>query len=577
MCAINVDKYEPIKKALYIKEHRTKMGILTSLFKKQPKTLKLDPSKKIDCPTVTVIYGTKTGNAQLVAQHLQKTFIQNNIDTECINMGKYNIERIFSEKLLLIVISTDGEGELPPNSRKFYKALNNELFPSLNKLNYAICALGDSSYEFFCGAGKMIEERLSELGANALLPRVDCDVDFKDTAIAWIEQIYSHLSENSTSAPAPLDTYASINMNMPAMHHSTLKERKILTKGDKENATYHVVLDNETNHIQYQSGDCIEIIPENPEQLVVNIINTLNIDTNVTINGSGHAIYHLLKYKYELTKLTRKVVRSYQSTTAHAKLIELVDNKEALTKYIATKDVLDLLLDYPSTVTGEQLIKILMPLHTRYYSIASGYRATPNQIDLTIKTIRIENEQRQYEGAASVYLNESLKEGTKVHFRLVPNSSFYLPEQNDLPIILIGVGTGIAPYRGFLQDRKDLNIKNKTWLIWGSKKQRHDFLYEEELKLYLQDDYLARMDVCFSRDQEAKVYVQDLIKENQKTIAEWIKNGAHIYLCGHTQMGHDVRDTLSEILMETKKISKQEANEDIISMRENGIIHEDLY
>ncbi len=553
------------------------MGIFTSLFKKQPKALKLDSNKKFDCPTVTVVYGTKTGNAQLVAQYLQKTFTQNKIDTECINLGKYNIERIFSEKLLLVVMSTDGEGELPPNSRKFYKALNNEHFPSLNNLNYAICALGDSSYDFFCGAGKMIEERLSELGANALLPRVDCDVDFKATAIAWIEQVYSCLLENSTSAPAPLDKTASINMDMPEMHHSTLKERKILTRGDKEKATYHVVLDNENNHIQYQSGDCIEIIPENPEQLVIDIIHTLNIDTNATINGSGHAIYHLLKYKFELTKLTRKVVRSYQSTTVNAKLLELVDNKEALTEYISTKDVLDLLLDYPSTVTGEQLIKILMPLHTRYYSIASGYRATPNQIDLTIKTIRIETAQRQYEGAASVYLNESLKERTKVHFRLVPNNSFYLPEQNNIPVILIGVGTGIAPYRGFLQDRKSLNIKNKTWLIWGSKKQSNDFLYEEELKTYLHDGYLSRMDVCFSRDQETKVYVQDLIKENQNTIAEWINLGGHIYLCGHTQMGHDVRDTLSDILMIAKKISKQEANNLIVTMKEDGIIHEDLY
>jgi len=551
------------------------MGFLSSIFKREPKPLHLNVQKKYNCPSATIVYGTKTGNAQTVAQQLQKTFHDYNIDSECFNISKYDINRILSENLLLIVMSTDGEGELPPNSRKFYGYLSNKDFPQIPQLKYSILALGDSSYEYFCGAGKMLDTKLNSLGAQSIIPRIDCDVDFKDDALNWIEKVFLFLSEGSKekSQNPPLN----IKLEVPDMEEATLTKREVLSKGESYSATYHIVLDNSMNNIQYESGDCIDVIPENPDKLVTEVLNVLKADAKQPINGGGKAFFDLLKYQYELTKLTRKVVRNYQATTSHAHLLELINNQDELNKYIADKDVLDLITDYPSNVDGESFVKILTPLHSRYYSIASGYKVFPDEIHLTIKTIRFAARERQYEGAASTYLNEYLKVGTNISFRLISSPTFHLPEIKDTPVILIGVGTGIAPYRGFLQDRKIHNIKDKTWLIWGDKKQSEDFLYEEELKSFKESGYLHHLDTCFSRDQEEKRYVQHIVMEKQAEIYTWIKNGAHVYLCGHSHMGHDVRDALSTIIMSQEGISKQESNQEIVRMQENGILHEDLY
>nr|WP_321412267.1 flavodoxin domain-containing protein [uncultured Carboxylicivirga sp.] len=550
------------------------MGLLTSLFKKTPKPLKLDTSKKYHCPTATILYGTKTGNAQLVAQQLQKTLEQYKIDSECYNIAKYDVNRIFSEKLLLIVMSTDGEGELPPNSKKFFGFLKHDKFPQLADLKYSICALGDSSYEYFCGAGKLVDAQLQALGAQSVIPRVDCDVDFKGDALDWIEKVFHFLSNNTQKE---LTSSPSIDFKEPDMLEALLTDRYMLTKGDQDKATWHIVMDNSENKVEYQSGDCIEIIPENPDQLVAKILDILHIDSEEFIDDSKQSVFELLKYKYELTKLNRKVVRNYYAATSQLSLSILINDQETLNKYVSKKDVLDLITDYPSDIDAATLTKILSPLQSRYYSIASGYKATPDEIHLTIKTIRFEEQARFYEGAASVYMNEGLQKGTKVHFRLIPSLGFHLPEDSSTPVILIGIGTGIAPYRGFLQDLKKENVKDQAWLIWGDKKQAEDFLYEDELQEYLQSGYIKYLDTAFSRDQEEKRYVQHLLKERKKELMQWIDMGAHIYLCGHTHMGHDVRSTLSDIFMEEKGLSKQDANQQIVNMQENGLLHEDLY
>ena len=316
----------------------------------------------------------------------------------------------------------------------------------------------------------MIDAKLNSLGAQSVIPRIDCDVDFKDDALNWIEKVFFFLSEGSkeksqTQTPT-------IKLELPDMEEATLTKREILTQGESSTATYHIVLDNSDNNIKYESGDCIEVIPENPDKLVTEVLEVLKADAQQPINGGGKVFFDLLKYQYELTKLTRKVVRNYQASTSQANLLELINNPDELNKYIADKDVLDLITDYPSNIDGESFVKTLAPLNSRYYSIASGYKAFPDEIHLTIKTIRFAARERQYEGAASTYLNEYLKVGTNINFRFIPSPTFHLTENKDTPVILIGVGTGIAPYRGFLQDRMVENIKDRTWLIWGDKKTK---------------------------------------------------------------------------------------------------------
>ncbi|MBS2212827.1 flavodoxin domain-containing protein [Carboxylicivirga mesophila] len=548
------------------------MGFFSALLKKKDKPLNLNIKADIKCPPITILYGTKTGNAQLVAQQAHKYYHQCGIESECYNMEKYDVGRLPAEHKLLVVVSTDGEGELPPNARKFFTLLQHEEMPMLPNLQYAVCALGDSSYDNFCGAGKTIEKQLQKLGAQAIMSRVDCDLDFKKPALQWIQNSYDTITGIKKEAPI-----AEPEITEPDFISTTLTKRQQLTKGETPQAVYHIELDNTTNKVDYAAGDCIEIIPSNPIKLVDQIIDTLNLDQSQQLISNSHTLEYALLHQFEITKLTRPVIRRYMKINTNERLKRLYNDKEALRDYLVSSDVLDLIKDYPCQMDADEFISILQPLHSRYYSIASGAKAKANQIDLTVKTIRFQQKEREYEGAGSTYVNESLEEGAEIHFRLVANPSFHLPDDAATPVIMIGVGTGIAPYRAFLQDLEAQGIKNKAWLIWGDKHQTSDFLYEDELIDYYKNNTLAFINTAFSRDQEQKEYVQQRLIDYQDRLLEWLDDGAMIYLCGHNKMGDQVKQTLVHIYMNAKGMSEQEARAYLREQRNNNIIREDLY
>ncbi|MBR8536013.1 flavodoxin domain-containing protein [Carboxylicivirga sediminis] len=548
------------------------MGFFSALIKKKDKPLNLNIKADIKCPPITILYGTKTGNAQLVAQQAHKYYHQCGIESECYNMEKYDVGRLPAEHKLLVVVSTDGEGELPPNARKFFALLQHEEMPMLPNLQYAVCALGDSSYDNFCGAGKTIEKQLQKLGAQAIMSRVDCDLDFKKPALQWIQNSYDTITGVKKEAPI-----AEPEITEPDFISTTLTKRQQLTKGETPQAVYHIELDNTTNKVDYAAGDCIEIIPSNPIKLVDQIIDTLNLNQSQQLISNSHTLEYALLHQFEITKLTRPVIRRYMKININESLKRLYNDKEALRDYLVSSDVLDLIKDYPCQMDADEFISILQPLHSRYYSIASGAKAKADQIDLTVKTIRFQQKEREYEGAGSTYVNESLEEGAEIHFRLVANPSFHLPDDPATPLIMIGVGTGIAPYRAFLQDLKAQGIKNKAWLIWGDKHQTTDFLYEDELIDYYKNNTLAFINTAFSRDQEQKEYVQQRLIDYQDRLLEWLDDGAMIYLCGHNKMGDQVKQTLVHIYMNAKGMSEQEARAYLREQRNNNIIREDLY
>ncbi len=548
------------------------MGFFKSLLNKN-KGLTLQIKSDYHCPPVTIVYGTKTGNAQLIAQQTHKYFKQCGLESECYNMDKYDAGRLPSEKNLLLVISTDGEGELPPNAKKFYQLLQHEAMPPLSNLNYALCALGDSNYDIFCGAGKRVDQQLHKLEATPIIKRVDCDLDFQKTALQWIQNCYDTIVGIKKEPSKP----GKPNLSHPNFLTTQLNKRYKLSKGNTEQAVYHIELDNNKLHINYSAGDCIEIIPTNPEQLVEKILASLKLDKNYILKEYNETLEDALMHRFELTKIARPVIKRYLNLFSIKQLNELYANRSALKSYMEKADILDLLSDYPSKLNEDQLAAILQPLHSRYYSIASGAKANANKIDLTIKTVRFNHRERQYEGAGSIYMNESLKENTSVDFRLVTNPSFHLPGDNNTPLILVGVGTGIAPYRAFLQDLHAQNIKNKAWLIWGDKHQNHDFLYENDLLYYLENNTLAHLDTVFSRDQEEKKYVYHSIADKKLQLLEWLDNGAHLYLCGHTSMGAGVKDTLLSLFQSEKGMTEEEARHHLKDLKERQIIHEDLY
>lgn len=549
------------------------MGFFSTLLKKKEKPLNLNIKSDYNCPPVTILYGTKTGNAQLIAQQAHKYYHQCGIESECYNMDKYDVGRLPAEKQVLIVISTDGEGELPPNARKFYSLLQHEEMPLLSDLQYSICALGDSSYDNFCGAGKMVDEQLKKLNATPIINRVDCDLDFKKSALQWIQNSYDAIvGIKKGSKPA-----SEAVIEEPEFITANLLKRQQLTKADIEQPVYHIELDNSQNHVDYSAGDCIEIIPANPQKLVGRILEILKLDRKQALVSYNHSLEYSLLYQFEITKLTRPVIRRYMKINNSDKLSELYNNKEQLRDYINNSDVLDLISDYPCTMDADQFVSILQPIHSRYYSIASGAKAKPDQIDLTVKTVRFQQKEREYEGAGSTFVNEGLEEGAKINYRLVSNPSFHLPDDPEIPVILIGVGTGIAPYRAFLQDLETQNIKKKAWLIWGDKYQERDFLYENEIIDFYKNDTLAYINTAFSRDQDTKEYVQHRLLNYKERLLNWLDDGAIIYLCGHTKMGEEVKQTLLQIYMDDKGMSEQQAKAHLRKQRDNNIIREDLY
>lgn len=549
------------------------MGFFSTLLKKKDKPLHLTIKSDIKCPPVTILYGTKTGNAQLVAQQAHKYYHQCGIESECYNMEKYDVGRLPAEHKLLLVVSTDGEGELPPNARKFSNLLQHEAMPMLTNLQYAVCALGDSSYDSFCGGGKTIEKQLQQLGAQPIIGRVDCDLDFKKPALQWIQNSYDAIVGVKKDDELTIQP----EIKEPDFNSATLNKRVLLTKGDTQQGVYHLELDNTQNKVDYAAGDCIEIVPKNPLKLVNRIIETLSLTQSQELISYNHTLEYALLYHFEITKISRPVIRRYLKITNHQALQELYNNKEELRQYLASADVLDLISDYPAAMDADEFVSILQPIHSRYYSIASGAKAKSNQIDLTVKTIRFQHKEREYEGAGSTYVNEGLEEGTVINFRLVSNPSFHLPDNPETPVILIGVGTGIAPYRAFLQDLKAQDLKNKAWLIWGDKHQISDFLYEDELIDYYKNDTLAFINTAFSRDQEHKEYVQHRLLDYKERLIEWLDNGAIIYLCGHNKMGDQVKETLIQIYMREKGMDEQAAKAYLRQQRDNNIIREDLY
>jgi len=545
------------------------MGFFKSLLNKN-KDVSLHIKPDYQSPPVTVLYGTKTGNSQLIAQQTHKYFKQCGLESECYNMDKYDVGRLPSEKNLLIVISTDGEGELPPNAQKFFRLLQHEAMPHLSNLNYAICALGDSNYDNFCGAGKLIDKEFHLLNAKPIINRVDCDLDFKKAALQWIQDSYDTIV-GIKKEPSTADK---IELSVPDFLTTKLLKRYKLSKGNTEQAVYHIELDNTKLQVNYSAGDCIEIIPTNPKQLVDKLLTIHKFDKNYFLKEYNQTLENALLHRFELTKLARPVIRRYLSIFKIDQLEQVYSKRSELKTYLEKSDVLDLLSDYPTSINEDQLISILQPLHSRYYSIASGYKANPDKIDLTIKTVRFNHQQRQYEGAGSIYMTEGLNEATSIDFRITTNPSFHLPENKNTPVIFIGVGTGIAPYRAFLQDLQAQNIKDKAWLIWGDKHQADDFLYEDELLNYKQNNTLAYLNAIFSRDQEEKIYVHHCLIENKTQLFEWLDNGAHIYLCGHNAMGNDVKNTLLELFQSEKGMTTDEAKR---HLKELNIIHEDLY
>ncbi|MBO3636110.1 assimilatory sulfite reductase (NADPH) flavoprotein subunit [Bacillus subtilis] len=538
---------------------------------------------------VTVLYGSQTGNAQGLAENAGKQLEQSGFQVTVSSMSDFKPNQLKKVTNLLIVVSTHGEGEPPDNALSFHEFLHGRRAPKLEDLRFSVLALGDSSYEFFCQTGKEFDQRLEELGGKRISPRVDCDLDYDEPAAEWLEDVLKGLNEagGGSAAPAPAavsQTGESSYSRTNPFRAEVLENLNLNGRGSNKE-TRHVELSLEGSGLTYEPGDSLGVYPENDPELVELLLKEMNWDPEeiVTLNKQGDVrpLKEALISHYEITVLTKPLLEQAAQLTGSDELRELLapGNEENVKAYIEGRDLLDLVRDYgPFSVSAQEFVSILRKMPARLYSIASSLSANPDEVHLTIGAVRYDAHGRERKGVCSILCAERLQPGDTLPVYVQHNQNFKLPKDPETPIIMVGPGTGVAPFRSFMQEREETGAEGKAWMFFGDQHFVTDFLYQTEWQNWLKDGVLTKMDVAFSRDTEEKVYVQHRMLEHSAELFEWLQEGAAVYICGDEKhMAHDVHNTLLEIIEKEGNMSREEAEAYLADMQQQKRYQRDVY
>ncbi|MED1777225.1 assimilatory sulfite reductase (NADPH) flavoprotein subunit [Bacillus subtilis] len=538
---------------------------------------------------VTVLYGSQTGNAQGLAENAGKQLEQSGFQVTVSSMSDFKPNQLKKVTNLLIVVSTHGEGEPPDNALSFHEFLHGRRAPKLEDLRFSVLALGDSSYEFFCQTGKEFDQRLEELGGKRISPRVDCDLDYDEPAAEWLEGVLKGLNEAGGGNAAPASAAASqtgeSSYSRTKPFRAEVLENLNLNGRGSNKETRHVELSLEGSGLTYEPGDSLGVYPENDPELVELLLKEMNWDPEeiVTLNKQGDVrpLKEALIYHYEITVLTKPLLEQAAQLTGNDELRELLapGNEENVKAYIEGRDLLDLVRDYgPFSVSAQEFVSILRKMPARLYSIASSLSANPDEVHLTIGAVRYDAHGRERKGVCSILCAERLQPGDTLPVYVQHNQNFKLPKDPETPIIMVGPGTGVAPFRSFMQEREETGAEGKAWMFFGDQHFVTDFLYQTEWQNWLKDGVLTKMDVAFSRDTEEKVYVQHRMLEHSAELFEWLQEGAAVYICGDEKhMAHDVHHTLLEIIEKEGNMSREEAEAYLADMQQQKRYQRDVY
>jgi sulfite reductase (NADPH) flavoprotein alpha-component len=511
-----------------------------------------------DIADITILVGSQTGNGETLAEQLHSLAAGRGLKTAVKKMGDYKLPQLKAEKNLLVIVSTYGEGEPPDNARELVEYLFSKRAPLLKHMHFAVLGLGDSGYEFFCKTGIDFDRRLEELGATRIHPRVDCDVGYESSAEAWMDAVLNVLSlrleaNSQTAESAPPSVASSSVYSRKHPFPALLLENIVLNGRGSLKETHHLEFSLEGSGLSYEPGDVLGVYPTNAPDVIDALLQTLHFAGTewVTLDdGKEGFLYDALFRHYEITAITRPVMQKYALLANNQKLDQLLHDKQKLNDYLYGREMIDLVTDFPSgELSPQAFVGCLRKLPPRAYSIASSLKQHPDEVHITVAAVRYQSHGRDRKGVGSTYLAERIDGDATIPVYIDRNNNFKLPADPDTPIIMIGPGTGIAPFRAFVEEREAIGAPGKNWLFFGDQHFETDFLYQAEWLRYLKSGLLTRMDVAFSRDQEQKIYVHHLMAEHGKELYAWLQEGAHLYVCGDGKcMAHDVHQELLNIV-----------------------------
>ncbi|AIQ30713.1 sulfite reductase [NADPH] flavoprotein alpha-component [Paenibacillus sp. FSL P4-0081] len=544
---------------------------------------------------VTVLFGSQTGNCQRLAASLSRKLEEQGFKVTVAAMNSFKPNGLKKIENLLLLVSTHGEGEPPDNARAFHEFLYSKRAPQLPQLRYSVLALGDTSYEFFCQTGKDFDQKLEELGAQRLTPRADCDLDYDEPVAEWFGHVIRSLSGSGSQQAAAIaddavlaaESAESLESAYSRNHpfHAEVLENLNLNGRGSDRETRHLELSLAGSNITFEPGDSLGVYPENHPQLVQEIIAAMGWEAGETVplnkKGEEGTLHEALLRHYEITVLTKPLLEQAAKLNSAPALQELLspDRQQELKNYIHGRDLLDLIQDFaPWEVPARSFVTILRKLPARLYSIASSYNANPDEVHFTVRAVRYESHGRERYGVCSVHCAERAEPGATLPVYIQSNPNFKLPANPDTPVIMIGPGTGVAPFRSFLEEREEQGAQGKSWLFYGDRHFVTDFLYQTDWQRMLKDGVLSRLDVAFSRDTDEKVYVQHRILEKSRELYTWLQEGAHVYVCGDEKhMAHDVHAALVTVIQQEGGLSPEGAAAYLETLQQEQRYQRDVY
>ncbi|MDW3804759.1 assimilatory sulfite reductase (NADPH) flavoprotein subunit [Staphylococcus saprophyticus] len=537
---------------------------------------------------ITVVYGSETGNAQSLAEIFADRLVEHNYTVKLTAMDEIKQKEFKKVEDLFVITATHGEGDPPDNALTFHEFIHSRKAPKLENVRFSVLALGDESYEYFCQTGKDFDAKLLELGAERLTDRQDCDLDFDDLAKKWMNKNIEILNQSTGHGSTVTSTETVQSAKEKRYSKSNPYKAEVLENinlngrgSNKEVRHVELLLDNYGE--SFEPGDCVVVLPQNEPEIVTLLIETLGWDKDIEIpindDGDTLPLEKALTEHFEITKLTKPLLQKAAELFGNTELLSQIDNAEWIQQYVDGRDVIDLLIEFPtSELKPETFYKLLRKLPAREYSIASSYEATPDEVHITVGAVRYEAHERTRKGVCSVQLAERIQPGDTLPIYLKKNPNFKFPFDEETPVIMIGPGTGVAPFRAYMQEREELGLSGNTWLFFGEQYFTTDFLYQTEWQAWLKDETLAKLDLAFSRDTEEKIYVQHRIAQQSELFYQWLQDGAAIYVCGDEKhMAKDVHDTIRSVIEQEGDMSEADAEAYLTQMKQEKRYQRDVY